>query len=99
MHIWRGNINIDAVSIQNPYLRAPNPLLDVQLLLTQAQFVEQSAQAAGGPVPAGVPAMELGRPQDVFSMFNFPMMGMGQQKPVSKWKRRWSWFKKRFWPF
>jgi len=96
-------VTIDAISIQNPYLRTPwDPVLTVQLLLTQASFVtERGTEAGGAAAPGGGPSVAMSNPADIFNMFNFGPMGMGggaAQRP-SKWKRYWRTFLKYFWPF
>lgn len=91
--------SIDALRITNTNLRDPNPLLNVQMLLTQARYVEKQAAgpAAGGDAggaTAGI-AGNLGfDPAQAFARFSAVRRDAEEEEP--SW---WSTFRKNWLPF
>lgn len=107
--------SVDAISIQNRYLRwQPEPPVEVQMLLTQAEFVPPSAKPAAGPgeMVAGargpgalMPGMS---PSEMLRQGGFQPRSRGpgdamsdrsRYIPKTKWQRFKRWFRKYFWPF
>ncbi|HOZ47588.1 MAG TPA: hypothetical protein PLO37_17735 [Candidatus Hydrogenedentes bacterium] len=92
--------DINAISAQNTQLRSPqDPLLSVQILLTQAGFVprnaalpemEEMAAAPGGP---GGPGPEGRSPR------SRPPRNEGPMGDPTKFDRFLKWLKFNFWPF
>lgn len=103
--------SVDGISLQNPYLRWPQePILEVQLLLTQAQFVEPTGEPTDkpeAPAPGAFAAPGMPRtPADFFSGQGFGLgrggpTGRFQQlgPPPTKFQQWWRWFRKNFLPF
>lgn len=103
--------SVDALSIQNQYLRWPiEPPVQVRMLLTQAVFnpprVKPAGQAEGPPgqpPTPGAPVLTTGvSPTEVLSAQGFPTNRRqmdGRRQPLTRTQRYWRTFKKYFWPF
>ncbi|NIA16367.1 MAG: hypothetical protein GWP08_20090 [Nitrospiraceae bacterium] len=104
--------SVDALSIQNPYLRYPSqPPVEVRILLTLADYIKPENRKAGGgrATPAGGPQgpmMAFGRPGMSPDEIRASLSGLGggrnrrrNEPEPTKWQRFARWFKKYFWPF
>ncbi len=99
--------NVNALRIQNrAMIFATEPPVEVEMLLTQAQYTPPRAgeAPAGGPATAGAappPAFGPGQmtAEQMLAQRGFQRRDREQEAPPTRMQRMGRWFKKYFWPF